>query len=176
PPRPALLGAFEAIGSGPALPGPALPGRRRDSPPAERVVHRVVVGGTGVRAGERHAGRHRQGSPGAGGLAAKVDRSRAVRLVLERSPHPRRGLPALSGSHARRAARRHDAADPRRVAERGLGADVGSLLLPPEAVLHGPRRPAVAPGPAHALRPRGVGLSLQPRGPPGAPGTEGPGL
>ncbi len=173
---PALFRAVQAARPGPAIPAAALPGGRGDGAPARRLLHRLVVGGTGVRGGARPARRLGQGPARAVRLAAEMDRSRALRMVLGRPPHPCRRLQALPGPHARRAARRHDAADPRRVAQRGVGADLGPVLLPPEAVLHRPGRQAVATGTADALRPGGLRLPVQPCRPSRAARAEGSGL
>src|SRR6266850_6782095 len=72
-----------------------------------------------------------------------MDRSDETGLVLRRPSHPRRRLLALSEPDRGRAARGHDAADPRRVAQRRIGADLGSVLLLPKTILHRRRQPAV---------------------------------
>ena len=100
--------------------------------------------------------------------AGALDRPCEPGLVLRRSSHPRGRLLALRESDRRRAAAGHVAADRRRGAERGVRADVGAVVLLPEAVLHRARPSAVDADAIDALRPRGLRLSLEPRRPPRA--------
>ena len=108
--------------------------------------------------------------------AAALDRSVAVRLVFRRSPHPLVRLLALREPDRGRQAGRHVAADRRRSAQPRVGADLGAVVLLPEAVLQRRRSSAVDAVPADALRPRGLRLSVEPRRPPRAARPEGPGL
>src|SRR5437764_12665860 len=83
---------------------------------------------------------------------------------------------ALSETHRGRAAGRHDAADPRRVAQHRIGADMGALLLLPEAIFFGAGQSTLEARASDALRPRSVRLPLESHRPSGAARTEGPGL
>ncbi len=69
--------------------------------------------------------------------AHEVDGRGVARLVLRRSPRPRRGLQPLREPDRRRQARGHDAARPRRGAQRRRRAELGAELLSPAAVLRG---------------------------------------
>src|SRR6185503_2778841 len=106
-----------------------------------------------------------------------VDRSVTVWLVFGRSSHSFVGVFALSESDRRRQTRRHVAADRRRSTQRGIRADVGAVVLFPEAVFQWRGSSALEGGEAaDALRPGDLGLSLEPCRTSGAPRFEGSGL
>ena len=92
-----------------------------------------------------------------------LDRSRAVRLLLRRPPRARGRLRALPEPDAGCRAGRHDPAGAGGSAQHRRGADVGPVLLPPEAVLQRRGSPAVDAGSPAALRRRGVRIPVEPR-------------
>jgi hypothetical protein len=98
-----------------------------------------------------------------------------LRLVLRRPPRTRRRLFPLHEPHRRRPARGHDAPDPGRTSQHRKRAHLGPGLLLPEAVLLGERPSALQARSPHALRPGGLRLSVESRGPhhPAQPETAG---
>ncbi len=102
-----------------------------------------------------------------------MDRSVEVRVVVGRSSHSRGGVLPLQESDRGCAAGGHDAAGARGEPEHRLGSDVGTVVVSPEAVFQREGRFAVEDGAAAALRRRGVRISFEPRGPPGAAWLEG---
>ena len=105
-----------------------------------------------------------------------MDRSFQVWVVFRRPPRTRGGVLALPGPDTGCAPGRHGQASTRRETKRELRADVGSLLLLPEEILHREGRSAFQTGRADALRPGGFGLSIEPCGASGVAWFNGAGL
>ena len=80
-------------------------------------------------------------------------------LVLGRPSRPRRRLRPLREPDRGGAARGHDAAHPRRGPRRRLHAELGAVLVLPEAVLRGQSQPALDARAPDALRRRGLAAS-----------------
>ena len=133
-------GAIEAAGAGFLLPGPDLSRRRRDRPASIGSVHGDVWPRARIHARDAHH-HHRRllREPITGLHAAALDRSARARMVFRRSSHPRRRLQPLREPDRGRAAGGHDAARPRRSAQRRRGAELGTELLSPAPVLRGRR-------------------------------------
>ncbi len=130
---PDLSRALETPGTGLLLPAPGLPRRRPDDRPAARTVHHDHHPRAGIPADDAAVQRGRP--HGAAVPPRPLDRPHRRRLVSGRPSHPLRRLLALREPDRGRAAGGDLAADRRRSAERGLGADLGAVVLLPEAVL-----------------------------------------
>ena len=176
--RARLPGPQQAARARLLLSAAGLPRRRRDRPPSGRRVHRSPSDvGPSTRSevaegdGDGQRSRHRCDV-----RLDALDRSGGAGLVLGRSPRPCGRLQPLREPDRGRPSRGHDAARARRGAQRRRGAQLGPALLPPAPVLRRPGQPPVHALDAAAVRPRGVGISVEPLRAPGAVAAEGTGL
>ena len=81
--------------------------------------------------------------------------------VFRRPSHPRRRLQPLREPYGRRGPRGHDASRPRRGAERGSGAQLGTRLLSPASVLRSCGARAFDRVDAHSVRPGGLRVPVE---------------